>query len=62
MPPTTAARASTAPSEVDVHLDPTDWSIHLAEETARGLQERPPWTTPVWFYDDKGSVRRLESE
>jgi uncharacterized SAM-dependent methyltransferase len=36
---------------VDVHLDPADWSRHLAEETARGLRDSPPWIPPVWFYD-----------
>ena len=40
---------------VDVHLSPADWSEHLAEETARGLAATPPWTPPVWFYDDVGS-------
>lgn len=40
---------------VDVHLDPADWSRHLAEETALGLVDRPPWTPPVWFYDEVGS-------
>jgi L-histidine N-alpha-methyltransferase len=50
---------------VDVHLDPADWSRHLAEETARGLQDSPPWIPPVWFYDEAGSklfdqITRLE--
>ncbi|UDY37368.1 L-histidine N(alpha)-methyltransferase [Dermatobacter hominis] len=40
---------------VRVHLDPADWSTHLAEETARGLRDRPPWIPPVWFYDEAGS-------
>lgn len=41
--------------DVAVHLDPTDWSRHLADETRRGLGERPPWIPPVWFYDEHGS-------
>jgi L-histidine Nalpha-methyltransferase len=40
---------------VDVHLDPADWSDHLAEETRRGLRDDPPWIPPVWFYDEAGS-------
>ncbi|HPU39000.1 MAG TPA: L-histidine N(alpha)-methyltransferase [Microthrixaceae bacterium] len=40
---------------VTVHLDPTDWSDHLAAETARGLSDAPPWIPPVWFYDEVGS-------
>jgi dimethylhistidine N-methyltransferase len=51
-----ARRTAAAVVTLEVHLDPTDWAIHLAEETARGLQERPPWTPPVWFYDDVGSA------
>jgi L-histidine N-alpha-methyltransferase len=50
---------------VDVHLDPADWSGHLAEETRRGLRDDPPWIPPVWFYDEAGSklfdqITRLE--
>jgi L-histidine N-alpha-methyltransferase len=41
---------------VDVHLDAAEWATHLAEETARGLRSTPPWTPPVWFYDDVGSM------
>jgi L-histidine N-alpha-methyltransferase len=40
---------------VDVHLDPADWSEHLADETSRGLRDDPPWIPPVWFYDETGS-------
>ena len=40
---------------VDVLLEPTDWSAHLADETRRGLAARPRWTPPVWFYDEVGS-------
>ncbi len=40
---------------VEVHLDEGDWASHLAAETARGLRDRPPWTPPVWFYDEVGS-------
>ena len=40
---------------VDVRLEPADWSRHLADETARGLSDQPPWIPPVWFYDDIGS-------
>lgn len=49
--------AATGPGlvSVTVHLDPSEWSRHLAEETARGLGEQPPWIPPVWFYDEVGS-------
>ena len=47
-----SARAVT----VDVHLDAAEWATHLAGETARGLRSTPPWTPPVWFYDDVGSM------
>ncbi|MFZ4518060.1 MAG: L-histidine N(alpha)-methyltransferase [Microthrixaceae bacterium] len=40
---------------VDVRIDRTDWSRHLADETARGLRTAPPWIPPVWFYDELGS-------
>lgn len=40
---------------VTVHLDPLDWSDHLAGETRRGLADDPPWIPPVWFYDEVGS-------
>lgn len=40
---------------VTVHLDPADWSRHLAAETSRGLRDEPPWIPPVWFYDETGS-------
>lgn len=40
---------------VAVHLDPADWSDHLAEQTRRGLQDDVPWIPPVWFYDEVGS-------
>lgn len=42
-------------TRVTVHLDPADWSAHLAAATRRGLGDRPPWTPPVWFYDEVGS-------
>ncbi len=47
--------AEPLPVRVDVHLDPTDWSEHLAAETRRGLVADPPWIPPVWFYDEAGS-------
>ncbi len=40
---------------IDVRLDPQEWRRHLAAETRRGLTDSPPWTPPVWFYDDLGS-------
>jgi len=40
---------------IEVCLDPTDWSDHLADETRRGLAARPPSIPPVWFYDEHGS-------
>lgn len=45
-----------APIRVDVHLDQSAWSTHLAEETFKGLNDDPPWIPPVWFYDEPGSV------
>jgi dimethylhistidine N-methyltransferase len=50
---------------VAVHLDPADWSDHLAAETRAGLLDDPPWIPPVWFYDEVGSqlfdeITRLE--
>jgi L-histidine N-alpha-methyltransferase len=47
---------STDRVDVDVHLDEATWATHLAEETARGLRSVPPWTPPVWFYDEVGSA------
>lgn len=41
--------------DVTVHLDPSDWARHLADETREGLSDRPPWMPPVWFYDEFGS-------
>ncbi len=43
-------------SAITVELDATDWSTHLADETRRGLLDTPPWTPPVWFYDEVGSA------
>ncbi len=40
---------------VDVRIDRADWARHLADETARGLRDTPPWIPPVWFYDELGS-------
>jgi L-histidine N-alpha-methyltransferase len=40
---------------VQVELAPGEWASYLAAETRRGLGERPPWTPPVWFYDETGS-------
>lgn len=40
---------------VEVHLDRSEWSEHLAEETLAGLGDDPPWIPPVWFYDELGS-------
>ena len=36
-------------------LSEADWARHLADETLAGLQDEPPWTPPVWFYDAVGS-------
>ncbi len=44
-----------SPITVDVHLDQSEWSTHLAEETILGLRDDPPWIPPVWFYDEVGS-------
>lgn len=51
----TARNASDDQVSISVHLDPADWSDHLAAETARGLSDAPPWIPPVWFYDETGS-------
>ncbi|MCZ7631573.1 MAG: L-histidine N(alpha)-methyltransferase [Microthrixaceae bacterium] len=72
-PPTTAVRTNRrvgrdeggSPIRVDVHLDRSAWSTHLAEQTLRGLRDDPPWIPPVWFYDEPGSaifeeITRLE--
>ena len=50
---------------VEVLLDQSAWSTHLAEETRSGLLADPPWIPPVWFYDETGSalfdeITRLE--
>ncbi len=50
---------------VEVRLRASAWAGHLAEQTATGLRDRPPWTPPVWFYDQVGSelfdrITRLE--
>ena len=50
---------------VDVRLDQSAWSTHLAEQTLIGLRDDPPWIPPVWFYDEVGSslfeeITRLE--
>src|SRR5688572_2349510 len=52
----TETTTETGRVHVSVHLDAADWAAHLAEETQRGLADRPPWTPPVWFYDERGSV------
>lgn len=31
------------------------WSEHLRHDTMEGLQDSPPRTPPVWFYDEHGS-------
>lgn len=41
---------------VEVHLDRRAWRDHLAAVTAAGLHDDPPWTPPVWFYDQVGSA------
>lgn len=63
-PPTTTPDAQHAvgpggggdPIRVDVHLDQSAWSTHLAEQTLQGLSDDPPWIPPVWFYDEEGSA------
>ncbi len=47
--------AEAAQVTVEVHLDQSAWSTHLAEETLIGLRDDPPWIPPVWFYDELGS-------
>ncbi len=41
---------------VDVILDQSTWSNHLAQQTLEGLRDNPPWIPPVWFYDAPGSA------
>ena len=38
-----------------VLLSEDDWAEHLRDETLAGLQQDPPSTPPVWFYDAVGS-------
>lgn len=40
---------------VEVLLSEDAWAQHLSAETRRGLADSPPWTSPVWFYDERGS-------
>lgn len=47
-------RAVDAP-RVIVELDESGWVRHLAEQTRAGLQSKPAWIPPVWFYDERGS-------
>jgi L-histidine Nalpha-methyltransferase len=53
--PTAVRRGAGERVTVSVHLDPADWSEHLAAETRAGLGDDPPWIPPVWFYDETGS-------
>jgi len=54
---TAPSQTASAPTvTVEVHLDQSAWSTHLAEETLAGLRDRPPWIPPVWFYDEVGSA------
>ncbi len=56
-PPANAAGGDAASScTIDVRLDRAAWATHLAEATATGLRSSPPWTPPVWFYDEVGSA------
>lgn len=55
---TTEHRSDSDPARrvrVDVQLDQSAWSTHLAAETLQGLSDDPPWIPPVWFYDGPGS-------
>lgn len=40
---------------LEVLLSEDDWAEHLRDETLLGLQQDPPSTPPVWFYDAVGS-------
>ena len=40
---------------MEVLLSEDDWAEHLRDETLLGLQQDPPSTPPVWFYDAVGS-------
>lgn len=53
---TTDGGAGGAPITMDVHLDQSAWSTHLARQTLDGLSDDPPWIPPVWFYDEAGSA------
>ena len=48
-------RNGPSPITVDVQLDQSAWSTHLADQTEEGLRDDPPWIPPVWFYDEPGS-------
>lgn len=37
-----------------IHLDPAVRRRRLEEDVRRGLTDHPKWTSPVWFYDERG--------
>lgn len=41
---------------IDVHLGPDDLAAALREDARRGLTSRPKALSPMWFYDEVGSV------
>jgi len=47
--------SKSATLSMEVLLSEGDWAEHLRDETLLGLQQDPPSTPPVWFYDAVGS-------
>ena len=47
--------SKSATLSMEVLLSEDDWAEHLRDETLLGLQQDPPSTPPVWFYDAVGS-------
>ena len=41
---------------VDVRLGPNDMLAALRRDVRVGLSDYPKWTSPMWFYDDRGSA------
>ncbi|MGN6694014.1 MAG: L-histidine N(alpha)-methyltransferase [Aquihabitans sp.] len=41
---------------VEVYLQADEWKAARAADVRRGLAADPPELSPVWFYDDRGSV------